>query len=73
MLDLSIPAQSLVERHPLDRKYRCGFDPHGVTNKRYREHIAGCTHPDCVERQERWRQLVREFSDAALRRLAESA
>jgi hypothetical protein len=47
--------------HPLDRKFRCGFDPKGVSTKQYRVHISNCHHADCIDRHMGWLDLMEYF------------
>jgi len=48
-------------RHPLDKRFRCGFDPLNVTIKQYRVHISNCQNQDCIERHHRWLDLMEYF------------
>lgn len=58
----SVFSQSLTQdRHPLDRKFRCGFDPQNVTIKQYTAHLSKCFHEDCIGRQRRWPILLRQL------------
>jgi len=47
--------------HPLDRKFRCGFDPQNVSIKNYRLHISKCKDRDCIDRHLRWLDLMEYF------------
>ncbi len=59
---LSVFGRSLNQAsHPLDRKYRCGFDPKGVSIRQYRLHIANCSHRECRERLVGWLDLSEYF------------
>ena len=52
---------NLPARHPLDKRFRCGFDPLNVTIKQYRVHISNCQNQDCIERHHRWLDLMEYF------------
>lgn len=58
----SVFTRSLTQAcHPLDRKFRCGFDPHNVSIKTYRVHITNCKDRDCIDRHLRWLDLMEYF------------
>jgi hypothetical protein len=52
---------NLPARHPLDRKFQCGFDPLDVSIKQYRMHICNCKDRDCIGRHLRWLDLMEYF------------
>lgn len=52
-------------RHPLDRRFQCGFDPLNVPIKAYTAHIRACPDKECQGRRQRWFDLGEYFKRRA--------
>ena len=50
-----------LARHPLDRRFQCGFDPQNVSIREYTAHIRTCRHEECQARCDRWHDLAEYF------------
>ena len=53
------------DRHPLDRRFYCGFDSLNVSIKQYVAHIRACPDAECQGRLQRWFDLGEYFKRRA--------